>query len=43
MFCCFGERLKLPKGVSARELIRALKADGFVHVRTTGSHRRFHH
>jgi predicted RNA binding protein YcfA (HicA-like mRNA interferase family) len=35
--------LNIPKGISARDLIRALEADGFVHVRMSGSHRRFKH
>jgi len=35
--------LNIPHGVSARELIRAPETDGFVKVRTKGSHRRFKH
>jgi len=29
--------------MKVREMIRIVKADGWVHVRTTGSHRHFHH
>jgi predicted RNA binding protein YcfA (HicA-like mRNA interferase family) len=35
--------LNLPRGVSARDFVRALEADGFVNVRTVGSHRHFKH
>jgi predicted RNA binding protein YcfA (HicA-like mRNA interferase family) len=32
-----------PRGVNARQLVRALEADGFVLQRVRGSHRIFHH
>ena len=35
--------MKIPRGVSAREITRALEADGFVHIRTEGSHKRYRH
>ena len=35
--------MKILKGVSAREFKKALEADGFVNVRTTGSHRFYKH
>ncbi|MGI8906625.1 MAG: type II toxin-antitoxin system HicA family toxin [Candidatus Sumerlaeaceae bacterium] len=31
------------RGVTAREFTRALEQDGFVHVRTSGSHQSFRH
>ncbi len=34
---------ELPRGVSARQLIRALHADGFTLQRTRGSHRIYRH
>jgi predicted RNA binding protein YcfA (HicA-like mRNA interferase family) len=33
----------LPRGITARELLRALYADGFCLTRTRGSHRMFRH
>lgn len=30
--------MKIPKGVSAREFIKALEADAFTNTRTNGSH-----
>ncbi len=33
----------IPRGVTARELIRALRADGFRLMRTRGSHRIYRH
>src|SRR5436190_2977011 len=38
-----GDRLNIPRGISARAVISALETDGFLHVRTTGSHRRYKH
>jgi len=35
--------LKIPKGVTAREFIQALEADGFTNTRTHGSHRFYQH
>lgn len=35
--------MKVPRGVTARDIIRALQDDGFVNIRTRGSHRRFRH
>ncbi len=35
--------MKIPRGVPARDIIHALETDGFVHIRTRGSHRRFRH
>ena len=35
--------MKLPKGVSAREFTKALEADGFVNIRTNGSHHFYRH
>lgn len=35
--------MKIPRGISAREFISALEADGFYEARTEGSHRRFKH
>jgi len=35
--------LRIPRGVSAREFVRALLEDGFIQIRTEGSHRRFKH
>ena len=35
--------MKIPRGVSAREFIAALEADGFYKARTEGSHRRYKH
>jgi predicted RNA binding protein YcfA (HicA-like mRNA interferase family) len=29
--------------LKVRELIRLVEKDGWIHVRTTGSHRQFHH
>jgi predicted RNA binding protein YcfA (HicA-like mRNA interferase family) len=34
---------RVPRGVSARRLIRALAADGFVLQRVSGSHRIYRH
>ena len=33
--------MKIPRGVPAREFVRALFEDGFIQIRTEGSHRRF--
>ena len=33
----------IPRGISAREFIKALEADGFYLARTEGSHRRYQH
>ena len=35
--------MNIPRGIPARDIIRALETDGFAHVRTTGSHRRYKH
>jgi predicted RNA binding protein YcfA (HicA-like mRNA interferase family) len=35
--------LNIPRGVNGREFIRALETDGFVKIRTEGSHRYFKH
>jgi len=35
--------LRIPRGISAREFIRALTDDGFYEARTEGSHHRFRH
>lgn len=41
---CRGECMTdIPLGITARELLRALHADGFRLVRTRGSHRLFRH
>jgi predicted RNA binding protein YcfA (HicA-like mRNA interferase family) len=34
---------RLPRGITARQLVKALQADGFVLQRTRGSHRIFRH
>jgi mRNA interferase HicA len=34
---------EIPRGISARQLIRALLADGFVMSRSRGSHRIYRH
>ncbi len=34
---------KLPRGITARQFIKALHADGFVLQRTRGSHRIYRH
>ena len=34
---------ELPRGVTAREFIRAIRADGFQLTRTRGSHRIYRH
>jgi len=34
---------RLPRGITARQLVKALQADGFVHQRTRGSHRIYRH
>jgi len=33
----------MPKRMKVREVIRLIEADGWVLVRTRGSHRQFHH
>ena len=35
--------MAVPRGVTARQLIRALQTDGFVWKRTSGSHRIYRH
>ncbi len=35
--------MKIPKGVTAREFVKALEADGFTNTRTKGSHHFFQH
>ena len=35
--------MRIPRGVNARTLIRALLDDGFSEARTEGSHHRFKH
>lgn len=34
---------RVPRGITARQLIRALRQDGFVLTRTSGSHRIYRH
>ncbi len=34
---------RVPRGISARQLIRALEADGFILQRVRGSHRIYRH
>jgi len=34
---------RLPRGITARQLVKALQADGFVLQRTRGSHRIYRH
>ncbi|MBI4322087.1 MAG: type II toxin-antitoxin system HicA family toxin [Chloroflexi bacterium] len=34
---------QVPRGITARHLVRALRSDGFVLTRTSGSHRIYRH
>jgi predicted RNA binding protein YcfA (HicA-like mRNA interferase family) len=34
---------RIPRGISARQLVRALEADGFILQRVRGSHRIYRH
>lgn len=35
--------IQIPRGITARQFVKALQSDGFVLKRTKGSHRIYHH